>query len=142
MVATADAEAPNLDQAGEFARRAHPQFFAVCIQMDTVIADQNGGRKLPGTAGQDEIEGETRLAGTGWPADQDRAIADLHRGGMHGRICAHGSGSRTTKRAPVTVGSPSASFGPGRFSAQMRPPCASMICLEIDRPRPEFWPKP
>ena len=29
-----------------------------------------------------------------------------------------------------------------RFSAQMRPRCASTICLEIERPRPEFWPKP
>ena len=33
-------------------------------------------------------------------------------------------------------------LGPGRFSAQMRPPWASMICLEIDRPNPEFCPKP
>jgi hypothetical protein len=31
--------------------------------MDTVIADQNGLRDLPGTAAQDEIEGEARLAG-------------------------------------------------------------------------------
>ena len=54
----------------------------------------------------------------------------------------HGAGSRTTKRAPTMVGSPSASPGPARFSAQIRPPWASTICLEIDRPSPEFWPKP
>jgi hypothetical protein len=35
-----------------------------------------------------------------------------------------------------------ASAGPWRFTAQIRPLCASMICLEIESPRPEFWPKP
>ena len=41
-LAAADAEPPDPDQPGQFARRPHPTFFAVCIQMDTVIADQNG----------------------------------------------------------------------------------------------------
>ena len=60
-------------------------------------------------------------------------------GALAGR---HGAGSRTTKRAPATVASPSAPTGPARFSAQMRPPWASMICFEIDSPSPEFCPKP
>jgi hypothetical protein len=31
--------------------------------MDTVIADQNGRRKLPGASGENQIEGQPRLAG-------------------------------------------------------------------------------
>jgi hypothetical protein len=31
--------------------------------MDTVIADQNGRRKLPGAAGENQIEGQPRFAG-------------------------------------------------------------------------------
>ena len=45
-------------------------------------------------------------------------------------------GSRTTNRAPSTF--PAASR---RFSALMRPRRPSMICLEMERPRPECWPK-
>ena len=62
MVGAADPETANLDQPGQFACRTHPTFFAVCIQMDTVVADQKDGRKLPAAAGQDEIEGEAGLA--------------------------------------------------------------------------------
>ena len=98
---------------------------------------------LPGTARQDEIEGEAGLAGAGGAADQHGLLADLDRGGVNAwAAVAHSAGSLTTKRAPATVGAPSASSGPARFSAQMRPPWASTICFEIDRPRPEFWPKP
>ena len=46
------------------------------------------------------------------------------------------TGSPTTKRAPK--GSEVISASVGRiFSAQITPPCASTICLEIARPRPE-----
>jgi len=91
--------------------------------MDPVIADQNGFRDLAGAAGDNEIEGEARFARARGAANQDRALADANRRGMNG------CGSRTRQ-------------GPTRFSAQMRPPWASMICLEIDRPSPEFCPKP
>ena len=50
---------------------------------------------------------------------------------------------RTTKRAPSRAPAPRPRrAGPSRFSAQIRPRCASTICREIDRPSPEFWPKP
>ena len=112
--------------------------------MDPVIADQNGFRDLAGAAGDNEIEGEARFARARGAANQDRALADANRRGMNscGNRTCHGAGSRTTKCAPIIVGTPSASAGPTRFSAQMRPPWASMICLEIDRPSPEFCPKP
>src|SRR3954466_10319031 len=103
--------------------------------MDTVIAHQNGRRQLAAAPGQDQIERQPGLAGTRGAADQDGAVADQNGGGVHARA-RHGAGSLTTKRAPDTVGLPSPSGGPTRFSAQMRPLWASMICLEIDNPRP------
>lgn len=49
------------------------------------------------------------------------------------------TGRPTTKRAPS--GSDVMSMSVGRmFSVQMTPPCASTICLEIARPRPEWFP--
>ena len=62
-VETANAEAPDLDESGQFLNRANPQLSGDCVEMDTVIADQNDRRKLPGAAGEDQVEGETRLAG-------------------------------------------------------------------------------
>ena len=51
--------------------------------------------------------------------------------------------SETVNRAPSTLPGASPAVGRAmRFSARMRPPWASTICLEIDRPSPEFCPKP
>ncbi|KJC39195.1 hypothetical protein UP09_25350 [Bradyrhizobium sp. LTSP885] len=72
----ADSEAANLDQAGQFARRANPQLFAGCVEMDTVVADQNGRRELSGAAGENQIERQARLAGTRRPPDQHGMAAD------------------------------------------------------------------
>ena len=145
-VAAPYSEAADLDQASQFPDRSDHTLSADCVEPDTVVGHQNGLGKLSGAPGEDEVEGEARLAGARGAADQDRAAAHLHRGSMDARGLAdgrlHGAGSLTTKRAPVTVGSPSSPTGPIRFSAQMRPLWASMICLEIDSPRPEFWPKP
>ena len=91
--------------------------------------------------------------------------------GAEGGMLAHNAAGREiTKRAPApcrTISSSRSSFsspatvpagetpstravawragaliGAGRFCAQMRPPWASTICREIERPSPEFWPKP
>ena len=51
------------------------------------------------------------------------------------RVIGRCAGRRIRKRAPPTR--PAASW---RFSAQIRPRCASTICFEIDRPRPECVP--
>ena len=112
-------------------------------QVNTIVADQNGRVDQARPTGEDEVEGEARFAGSRGAADQHRALSDPDGGSVNaGAGRAHSAGSLTTKRAPATVGRSSDPVGPGRFSAQIRPPCASMICLEIDRPRPEFWPKP
>ena len=144
MVAPANSEPTYLDQAGQDRGWADYQLSRNCCEMNTVVTDKNGRRKLSGAPAQDELEREPRLSRAGWPTDQDRTISNLHRGRMHACVgmVGHGAGSLTTKRAPAIVGSPSSPTGPRRFSAQMRPPWASMICLEIDSPRPEFWPNP
>src|SRR5215475_7645076 len=54
---------------------------------------------------------------------------------------AHMAGRRTTNRAPATLWLPSSPMEV-RFSARIFPPWASMICLVIDRPNPEFCPNP
>jgi hypothetical protein len=56
MVAAANTEASNLDQAGQFARRSDQQLSRDCVEMDTVVTHQNGGWKLARTAGEDQIE--------------------------------------------------------------------------------------
>src|SRR3981189_1470251 len=106
----------------------------MCVQMDTVIADQHSPGYLSGTPGEDQIERQPRLAGARWPADQHGTISHQHGRSVDAWACTprHGAGSLTTKRAPATVGSPSALAGPARFSAQIRPPRASMIFLGLE----------
>ena len=64
---------------------------------------------------------------------------------MPGRVERRGhrragqTGRPTTKRAPSGSEVMSASVG-RMFSAQMTPPCASTICFEMARPRPELLP--
>ena len=55
-VAAADAEPSDLDQAGKFRHRPDPQLSGYCVEMDTVIADQNGGGKLSCAPGENQVE--------------------------------------------------------------------------------------
>jgi hypothetical protein len=144
VFAAANAEAADFDQARQLRRRPDRQLIAVSFEMDPIVANQDRRRELPGAPGQDEIEGEPRFTGSRGAADQYRPPFDQHGGSVEACMLrhSHGVGSRTTKRAPATVASPSVLAGPARFSAQMRPPWASMICFEIDNPSPEFCPKP
>src|SRR6516162_4426455 len=114
------------------------------FEMNAVVAHQAREPQQAGVRRLNERECKLRFAGSRRPTDEDGARADQHGRGVHGRslIRHHIAGSRTMKRAPSTKGVSSEAAGAcWRFSAQMRPPCASMICLEIDRPRPEFCPK-
>ena len=74
-----------------------------------------------------------------YPVGPTAGLADDDAVGVDRGRRAHASAAcrRTTKRAPITFGSTSADEAT-RFSARMLPPCASTICLEIDRPSPEF----
>ena len=103
----ADAEPADLDQAGQFRRRAHDQLASAGLQIDPVVADQHGRRDLPGAAGQDQIERQPRLAGAGRPADQHGAVADQH-------------GRRVDARPPCAVMSPATGPRSGRRRSAAR----------------------
>ena len=94
---------------------------------------------------QDEAEAWFEFRVPGKPLPKKRAALcrkASRRGRARQRSCVTAAGRRTVKRAPaLAVASASTSAG-RRFSAQILPPCASTICREIERPRPEFWPKP
>ncbi len=106
-----------------------------------------------------ERQRQLGFAGARRAPDQDRGFADRDAAGVQRprlprpRSCPRPSGARGGRRgaerrqrhgeaAPMRVGSPSGPGGPARFAAVIAPPCASTIWREIDRPRPEFWPKP
>ena len=75
------------------------------VQNDTVVADQFRRRELAGAAGDDQLEGEARLAGAGGAADQHRAVADQHGGGVNAAdaadrvVMAPAAGRRSARRA-------------------------------------------
>src|SRR5262245_60621804 len=144
MLEAADAEPAHLDQAGQGRRRPHQQTPVMGLEMDAVVADEAGEAEQAGFGALDERERKLRLARSRRSPDQHGIGTHEHGRSVHARRLAlhHIAGSRTMKRAPSTRGVPSAAGEACvRFSTQMRPPCASMICLEIDRPSPEFWPK-
>jgi hypothetical protein len=69
-------------------------------------------------------------------------VSGIREIGQRTKKAHHIAGSRTMKRAPRTRGSSVRPATVVRFSTRIVPPWASMICLEMDRPRPEFCPKP
>lgn len=82
----------------------------------------------------DQPQGQRRFSRPGRPEDQHTPPIDRHATSVD--PFADHTGKPTTKRAPR--GSDVMSAWVGRmFSAQMTPPCASTICLDIARPSPE-----
>src|SRR5690242_2694685 len=138
-----NAEPADFDQSGEGLSRPDHKAAGMAIDMNTVVADEAGKRQRTVARGQKQIPREPRLARTGGAADQDRPGAYQNSRGMdRGSVGHQFAGRRTMKRAPRTGGGTPPIDGPNRFSARMAPPWASMICLEIDSPSPEFWPNP
>ena len=101
----------------------------------------------PCAAALQQSPGQPRFAGAGRPADQHGLGADQHGGGVDGRdrgsraITSPAGAPRSARRARAARSSP-AGDAPCGSRPGCVPPCASTICLEIDRPSPEFWPKP
>src|SRR5215212_7993448 len=112
--------------------------------MHAVIADEPGESEGAVLSCLDHGEREGGFARACRATDQHGPCADENRRGMDSGQgdSGHIAGRRTTKRAPSTFGPSGPSATPMRFSARMRPPCASTIWREIESPRPEFWPKP
>ena len=132
---------PGFDQPPDGGRRtAGYQPFLGQDQFGAVIRDQNG------TEGN-QLQRQRRLARPRRAGDQKGAVRKGDTAGMKDQTirpglfgCPVQTGRPTTKRAPS--GSLVTSAAVGRmFSAQITPPCASTICFEIERPRPELLPK-
>jgi len=106
-------------------------------KFDTVIGDQSGTQRH-------QLQGECRFSGSAGAGDQQGATVNCNCAGLPCNAVAplprqtH-TGRPTTNRAPRGSDVTSASVG-RMFSAQMTPPWASTICLEIARPRPELLP--
>ena len=123
-VAAADSEPPNLDQAGQFRRRADLNFAAAVARWTRSSPTRTAVGYLPGASGQDQIEREARLAGARGPADQHRPIADHDRGGVDA-----GARRRSWRRQPAPRSArrrPSASPSLGRAGAILRPDAPAM----------------
>ena len=58
VLAPANAEASNFDQARQLRCWPDHQLTAAGFEVDPIVANQDRRRDLPGTPGQDEIEGE------------------------------------------------------------------------------------
>ncbi len=87
-----------------------------------------------------QLQRQCRLAAAGSAPDQRRDGSQSDAACMKDRLAGFRHiGRPTTNRAPR--GSEVRSASVGRiFSAQMTPPCASTICLDIASPRPELLP--
>ena len=144
-------DAAHLDQPGELRRRDEPAGVpCTASRCARSSATRRANRRYPGSRRLHQRQRKARFAGARGPADQHGARTDENGGGMDRggmpdrgspRITSPAGARRSGRRGPAARRRRPASEAM-RFSAQMRPPCASTICLEIDRPRPEFWPKP
>lgn len=135
-----DADAARLDQPGQRGRGAGDKAPAFARKTGSVIRNQPAphGHHLQRKRGFPPPRGAK---------DDDRSpFVQRHAACMKGDRPAsrwrddHQTGRPTTNRAPRGSEVASAVVG-WMFSAQITPPCASTICLEIARPRPEWFPK-
>ena len=132
MRQTEDPEATDFEPPGQRLGRSRDEAAVINPQDGLVVGDQ-------GPAGIDQAQRQVGLARPGGPPQQQPDALDHDASGVnqavrHG-ICGQSSGRRTRNRAPTTAPS---EFR--RFSAAIWPPRASTICLEIDRPSPEWVP--
>ena len=135
-----DTDKAGLDHAADRFRGAGLHGLCVAPKLRAIIGDKSGSeshqaqgkRGFPAPGGALYENGAPRMRHTGRMNSVEKGRI---RRARHRQI-----GRPTTKRAPS--GSDVASASVGRiFSAQITPPCASTICLEIASPRPELLPK-
>ena len=140
-----DSEAAHLQKPREHGRRSCNQPVMSGLDMNAVVGHQTRKDQPAARRRLDEVEREPRLARAGRSANEDGTRADQYRRGVNGRGGVHNAyiaGNRTRKRAPrirsSIAGSVPGSRGATRFCARSRPSWASTICLEIDKPSPDF----
>ena len=134
-----DALAAHLELAGERRRSHGDEPAARDRELDAIVGDE----PRRGRVAVDQAEDERRLAAPRGAADQD-AVRRRSRRRRHarsaGRLIRRGAAPRIARRGSRAIRRAS-DAGRVRFSATIVPRWASTICFEIDRPRPEFWPK-
>src|SRR4029077_19200035 len=113
-------------------------------EMQAIIPHQTCKPQQARLRGMNEGKRQLRLPCPGGAPNEHSTGTGKHGRTMHRRDLAsrhHMAGKRTVNRAPMTCGGSSvAEVNNSRFSPQIRPSCASTICLEIERPSPEFCP--
>ncbi len=135
-----NAHKARFDHAPDRGRAARDDICALAVQCGPIIRDKLCPQRH-------QAQGKGRLAASRGTTDQDR-LAGMGNAGCvadFGTVCLRGArhcqiGRPTTNRAPSGSDVRSASVG-RIFSAQITPPCASTICFEMARPRPELLPK-
>lgn len=152
IIKTHNALAARFNHAEDRGMAAGDDAAVAADQFDAVIADE-ASEAAPLPCRGEQAKGQTAFASPGTAANEDAGLADHDCAGVNhqrragrchivrsfrGLVAQLAARSQTTKRAPKTVGSDSSLAGAIRFMARIRPPCASMIWREIDRPSPEF----
>jgi hypothetical protein len=136
----------HLQKPGKGCRRACDQAVMDGLQANAIVGHEARKREVTGGRRLYQPEHEPRLAGARRSTNENGPRTHQNRRGMNGGGGAHESydiaGSRTRKRAPrmrsSIAGLAPGSRGATRFCASSRPPWASTICFEMNRPSPEF----
>lgn len=125
----------RLDHAANGAGGAGDGCTIIIPNLDSII-------RYKGTAMGHQLQGKRRFPRPRGAKDENATPLKAHAGRVEdrrpGRNPRH-RGRPTTKRAP-SGGVVMSASAVRMFSAQITPPCASMICLEIASPRPEWLP--
>lgn len=136
------ADAPRLDKPPYLRWAAGYQPIGLGSQQDVVIRDQ-------GCSKCHQLQRQRGFAAAGRAKDDKPAPLQGNTTGVKQQLARCGSRDRRSRTArPGHTGRPTTNRAPngsevmsawvGRmFSAQITPPCASTICFEIAKPRPE-----
>ena len=128
---TKNSNTPRLDQPRQRRRASGDQSAILHANQCPIIRDQHRPERH-------QPQRHRRFSRSGRTKDQNPPPVRRHTTCVQrqGRFWGYHTGRPTTNRAPSGSDVMSASVG-RIFSAQITPPCASTICLEIASPRPE-----
>ena len=139
-----EAGAAHFDQPAMRRRRAADQPAVAAPTEDLVVGDQARKRAARRARSMSARPASSCPTPEG-PRDQHAAVADMTQSpwrcrfasGRRGITPRPAASRRSARRADLA-----GLARRGCFRRVSEPPCASTICRLIDRPRPEFWPKP
>ena len=67
----ANAKPMDFNQATQRRRRPHQEATRTVIQLDAIVTDKPGEGQQASRCCIDQVPGQQRFAGTGWPPDED-----------------------------------------------------------------------